>query len=149
MTANNPVGDLIALAERLSSLLEKETTFLAGARVREIEAMQTDKVQIASGFEAQVALLNGNRKPLDDAEPGLRSKLMGVMSRARKAIAENARVLRAARDANQKLLNAIYRALSERERKLGVYTATGGVSTSVYTRHPAAKAVPLSIDQRL
>lgn len=149
MTANNPVGDLIALAERLSVLLEKESALLADARTREIAALQTDKIHIASGFEAQLARLNGDRKPLEDAEPGLRARLMRVMSRARKAIAENARALRAARDANQKLLNAIFRALSERERKLDVYTATGGASTSVYSRHPAAKAVPLTIDQRL
>jgi len=149
MTADNPVGDLIALAERLSGLLEKESALLTEARAREVAALQTDKIHIASGFEAQVARFNSDRKPLDDAEPGLKSKLMRVMSRARKAIAENARALRAARDANQKLLNAIFRALSEREGKLGVYTATGGVSTSVYSRHAAVKAVPLSIDQRL
>jgi flagellar biosynthesis/type III secretory pathway chaperone len=149
MTANNPVGDLIALAERLTGLLEKESALLADARTREIAALQTDKIHIASGFEAQVARLNGDRKPLDDAEPGMRAKLVRAMSRARNAVAENARALRAARDANQKLLNAIFRALSERERKLDVYTATGGVSTSVYGKHPVVKAVPLTIDQRL
>jgi flagellar biosynthesis/type III secretory pathway chaperone len=145
----NPVSDIIALAERLSNLLTEESTLLKTAQASEIAALQPDKAKLASAFEAQLAHLDRNRGPLDEAAPGLKAKLSRVMAAVREAIVENARLLRAARDANQKLINAIVNAVTERQNKLGVYTEAGSMTGSLYRARPASKGVSLSVDQRL
>jgi len=83
------------------------------------------------------------------AEPGLRAKLARVMAKMRDVIAENAVRLRAAREANQRIINAIIKAVAEQQRSFDVYTPSGGRTTSLYGHHPIAKSVSLSIDQRL
>lgn len=149
MTMNNPVSDLIALAERLSSLLAQETELLAAARTTEIGALQGEKAKLARAFETQVAKLGRGSGALTQLEPSLKAALRRVMAKARDAIAENARRLRAARDANQKLINAIVKAVTDHNRKLDVYTASGSLSASVYGGRPVRKAVSLSINQQL
>lgn len=149
MSPSNPVGDLVALTERLSNLLAEENTLLAASRTRDVAGLQADKAKLATAFESQIARIGRQRGLLDEIEPNLKRKLSRVMARAKAMIAENARALRAARDTNQKLLNAIVNAVTERNGKLDVYTATGGRSASLYGARPIAQAVSLSIDQRL
>ena len=148
MTAINPEGDLIALAERLSGLLTEESALLAAARTREIAALQADKTKVARAFEAQVAAFARTAR-LAEMEPGLRERLKRAMGKVRETLAQNARALRAARDANQKLIDAIVKAVAERNNKLNVYAETGGIRGSLYGARPVPKAVSLSVDQRL
>ncbi len=71
------------------------------------------------------------------------------MGRVRAAIAENARRLRAARDANQKLINLIFKAVEDHNRKLDVYTEAGSLGTSIYGARRMGKTVSLSVNQQL
>ena len=147
MATNDSVRDLIGLCSGLIALLDKETQHLKAMKPREIEGLLDQKSALALGYQQQVKHLAEDPVCLQAVEPVLRQELQEAMHKVQTEVARNARALEAARLANEKMLQAIVSAVSEKKGAVATYGSNGEASSA--DRDGAGAPVTLSVDQRL
>jgi len=137
---------LIDIASRLIVLLERETSYLREMKVHEIGALQPEKTRLIAAYEERSRGLNAHGEDLPHLEAAVRDELRETIDRFNTAAKNNAVALRAAHEANERLMHAIVDALNIQRNRAEGYGADGartGVQPSINDR------VALTFDERL
>ena len=146
MTRAERMTDLLAITSRLIACMEKEIGLLQSMRPQEMQALQLDKSSLAYAYEAHILALRG--APAENAIVGktLRDELSEATERIQTELEENARALRAVKEVNDRVLQAIATAVEDARGKPTGYTASG--ATPAVRRRAGGAALALSLDQR-
>jgi flagellar biosynthesis/type III secretory pathway chaperone len=137
---------LIDIASRLIVVLERETALLREMKAGEIGALQPEKTRLIAAYEERSRGLNAHGQSLGVLEAAVRQELRETISRFDDAAKDNALALRAAHQANERLMQAIVDALNQQRNRAEGYGADGahtGVEPSLNDR------VALTFDERL
>lgn len=137
---------LIEIASRLIVLLERETALLRAMKAGEIGALQPEKSRLIAAYEERTRGLSAHGEELGFLEAAVREELHDTIARFNEAAKDNALALRAAHQANERLMQAIVDALSQQRNRAEGYGADGartGVEASLNDR------VALTYDERL
>jgi hypothetical protein len=144
-SATATAGGLIEIAGRLVELMDRESALLGAMKIRQATDLHTEKLRLAHAFEDRARQLRGNSALVATLGAELKSELQAAVRRFEEAAKANAVAVRAARDANHHLLQAIVDAFSAKETVNLGYGATGARA------RPAAckpKALSLTLDGR-
>jgi flagellar biosynthesis/type III secretory pathway chaperone len=137
---------LIDIASRLITLLGQETQLLRQMKIKEIAALQDEKLALTRAYEARTRDLNQNSGDLDAVDQAIREELRATVNRFEDAAKANAIAVHAAQEANQRLMQAIVDIVSERRGRTESYAADG---TSTVKDARPREGLALSLDERL
>ena len=147
MDATGRINDLIEITERLENLLTKENKALRDKNAREATQYLEEKSNLSRIYESRIKALMDNPSYLSEADPERRSKLRELGEKINTMIAENAKLLKIAIDANKKLVNMVADAVKAQQPGPGIYSAKGTAEKSDV--HSAPRNLALSLDQSL
>lgn len=147
MSEQNPVSDLIAVTDRFIPLLEREVELLHATDSGELRALQKDKAVLAAAYESQIRTLGKSPQLLDSMSADLRHSFKSATATFRVALVKNERALKAAKEVNHRVLQAIALEVQNQRRQSTTYAADGRI-------RPASKAksrepISVAVDQRL
>ena len=146
MTTNDLITNLVAVTARLIDLMGREIDLLRAMKPREIDELQDEKSTLARRYADAVQQLSSEPERLASVAPGVRDELKRATERFEVAVAENARALRSASEANARLIKAIVEAAEGQIPRAEGYTPTGGTAARLVG--PRGRAVALSINQQ-
>jgi flagellar biosynthesis/type III secretory pathway chaperone len=118
------VESVIALTARLAQVLAEEADLLADMRVRDIESLQKEKLQLLDALEAQKRFLDRNPGVLSDLTDEESLELAQIVEIFQTVMRENHRRLLIAREVNRTVLEAISEAVQD-AGKSGFYDHKG------------------------
>ena len=124
LQASMNIDALMAATMRLADLLMKETECLTAMRVREIEGMQKEKLDLTKQLEQYQARIAADPSFLANADPKKREELLFLTDDLAFAVEENFRHTAVARSVNQRVMHAIRDALTE-SKSIGTYDRQG------------------------
>lgn len=107
------IQDVITLTARLAQLLAQEVDLLKEMKIKDIEALQNEKIFITNALEAQRKLLSKHPHMLDTIPSQDRHDLEAVADVFNDILAENQRKLLLAREVNNKIVSAIKEVVRE------------------------------------
>jgi hypothetical protein len=113
--AFDPAG-LIDLSDRLTDLQGRETALLQAMRVREIAALQPEKVRLTRLYQKAIT---APPRPLPES---VKAELLATGQRLAAATVENERALRVSHTASERLIGAIVTAIKEQQPSITGYT---------------------------
>lgn len=124
ITSRVDVDSVISLTARLAQVLAEEADLLAEMRVREIEGLQKEKLQLLDALEAQKRFIDRNPEVLAyvSDEDGL--ELAQIIEIFQTVMKENHRRLLIAREVNRKVVEAITEVMAD-AAKNGMYDKKG------------------------
>jgi flagellar biosynthesis/type III secretory pathway chaperone len=137
---------LIDIASRLITLLGQETQLLRQMKIKDIAALQVEKLALTRAYEARTRDLNEHSGDLDAVDQAIRDELRATVNRFEDAAKANAIAVHAAQEANQRLMQAIVDIVSERRGRTEGYAADG---TSTIKDARPREGLALSLDERL
>lgn len=146
MNTGDIATTLIAVTSRLIDLMGREIELLRAMRPREIETLQADKAGLTRAYVEYVAQLQSEPSRLGAVEPIVRDELRRVTERFEESVTENARALRAASEANNRLIKAIIEAAEQAQPRHAGYTNTGTTADRLPGK---ARGLSLTINQQL
>ncbi len=126
---NQTVRDLIAICTSLIDLLGRESGLLEAMRPAEIKALQDQKSTLALTYEQQVKQLATDPTCLRAVEPVLRDELKTAFNQLETARRANEQALRAAQEANERVIRAIVAAVGDRQTQVATYGPNGAQAT--------------------
>jgi hypothetical protein len=144
-SATAAAGGLVEIAARLVELMGRETALLGAMKIRDANALQDEKTRLARAFEDRARALKGNSALVATLTAELKGELQDAIKRFDEAAKANAIAIRAARDANQHLLQAIVDAVSAKQTAGQSYGATGARMEASACK---PKALSLTLDGR-
>ncbi len=118
------VDSVIALTARLAQVLAEEADLLAEMRVREIEGLQKEKLQLLEALEAQKRFLDRNPELMASISDEECLELAQIIEIFQTVMKENHRRLLIAREVNRKVVEAITEVVAE-ANKNGMYDHKG------------------------
>ncbi len=149
VTATGPVNDLIVLSERLAELMSEENELLRAMRPEEIAKLQESKENLSRAYEERIRRVAAEPDHVRRLDAETKETLRRSTERLNEAVTRNRIALKAAKEANERLIRAIVNAVQEQQQNLDVYTAAG--TTGAQTAPPVRRRAPVSIsvNQRL
>lgn len=146
-TSNIAVRDLISICTSLIGLLEQETTLLQEMQAGQINSLQDQKTTLALTYQQQIRELAGDPQCFRAVEPVLRDELRSALEAVNTASVDNERAIRAARTANEKVIQAVVDAVAVNDSESATYGRDGSLNLTdgAAGRPPAA----VSINQQL
>jgi flagellar biosynthesis/type III secretory pathway chaperone len=136
--------DLFQIADTLLTVIHQETQALKARRVSAVAELGEVKGQLAAAFSQGLWRLKQNLTAVGQTDAGLRQRLAAMTEALRKAAGENALMLLAARDANQRLLDVVVQTAAKR-RQIDNY---GRFGKPAKAPHQAARPVSMFQDQQ-
>ncbi len=118
------VESVIALTARLAQVLAEEADLLAEMRVREIEGLQKEKLQLLEALEAQKRFLDRNPEIMAEVSDEDCLELAQIIEIFQTVMKENHRRLLIAREVNRKVVEAIADVMAD-ANKNGMYDKKG------------------------
>jgi hypothetical protein len=140
------IDGLIDIGSRLINLLGRETALLREMKIGEIADLQDEKLALTRAYEARMRALNKQDNGLTEVDQAIRDELRATVHRFEDAAKANAIAVRAAQEANQRLMQAIVDAVNERRSRADGYSANGH---STGTDPRPRDGVALTLDERL
>ncbi|HEX7005740.1 MAG TPA: hypothetical protein VF274_01250 [Alphaproteobacteria bacterium] len=144
-SATAAAGALVEIAARLVAIMDRETALLGTMKIRDANALQDEKTRLARAFEERARALKGNAGLVATLTAEIKSELRDAIKRFDEAAKANAIAIKAARDANEHLLQAIVDAVSAKRTAAQGYGATGARSAP---RSCKPEALSLTLDDR-
>lgn len=141
---DGPVGELVAMIDSLSAVLQEESEILAGGDPRALYEVQKRKMQLAAAYETRVKDLSADPAPLQELDSEAQEALRARMTAFDEAMRQNARRVNAARAVTEDLLRTTVEIVKKHRREQGGYAADGA--------HPEENeriSAPLSVDKSL
>jgi transketolase len=138
------VGELLQTMSRLIAVLEREIEMLRTMEPQEMQALQEEKIVLAAAYESRLQSLRDDPPGPAELDDTLRAELQQTTARFQGTLAENERMLRAARQASERLLQAIAQSLQRQDAERSGYSAAGRPRAGVGT-----PGQPMTLDQRL
>lgn len=130
MTGPANVEALIRVASRLVSVLEREVGYLREMKSADVATLQPEKMQLVVAYEEQVRALAAAPDTLKKIAPAIQDEFAEIAERFDSAMTENRRALSAARDAQDRFMNAIVKAAEEKRASFHAYSPTGTLSVN-------------------
>lgn len=124
MLSRVDVDSVIALTARLAQVLAEEADLLAEMRVREIEGLQKEKLQLLDALEAQKRFIDRNPEVMADVSDEEALELAQIIEIFQTVMKENHRRLLIAREVNKKVVEAIADVMAD-AAKNGMYDKKG------------------------
>lgn len=124
MLSRVDVDSVIALTARLAQVLAEEADLLAEMRVREIEGLQKEKLQLLDALEAQKRFIDRNPEVMAQVSDEDALELAQIIEIFQTVMKENHRRLLIAREVNKKVVEAIADVMAD-AAKNGMYDRKG------------------------
>ena len=124
LQASMNIDTLMNATMRLADLLIQETDCLTAMRIREIEGLQKEKLDLTKLLEQYQARIASDPTFLSSADPKKREELLFLTDDLAFAVEENFRHTAVARSVNQRVMHAIRDALTE-SKSTGTYDRQG------------------------
>lgn len=130
--ARGMVGEVVLATSRLVGALEAEVDALRKGKVSQLEDGRIEKARLIRNYEAKLQALKSQPMLRASVEPALRDELESATGRLQKAIDRNVAQLRAAAEANRRLVDALAKAATEAAAfpsygpRIGAMAAAGG-----------------------
>lgn len=137
MNSTQLVNDLITITSRLIALMTAEVEKLRTHKIKEVEAMQSEKAALARAYETLIRELKKHPLILQDVAPALRDELVDKARDFQRLLLKNEAALRAAKDVNQRVLKAVSDAVTESRKENATYSRSGTTA--------AGKGAPVSM----
>ncbi len=134
---------MLDLMMRLAELLAHETELVRAGHVRDIGALQREKLRLSLLYHSAIKQLNAAGVRIVALPAPLRAQIVAAGSRLADAVAQNERALRIGRAATRKLLDMLVESVKSKLRPSIRYTAR----RTAPVRH--APALAIAIDRRL
>ena len=134
--------DMLDLMLRLADLLAHETDLLTAGRVRDIAALQIEKLRLTTLYDRAIKKFAASGFKIDALSPPLRAQIVAASTRLADAVKENERALRIGSAATRRVLDMVVESIRTRERTAARYTAR-----RTPPRHGPVLAV--AVDRRL
>lgn len=128
MTSPANVEVLIRVASRLISVLEREVEYLREMKTADVASLQTEKMQLVTAYEEHVRALAAAPDMLKKVAPAIQDEFAEIAEHFDAAMTENRRALSAARDAQDRFMNAIVKAAQEKRASFHAYSPAGTLS---------------------
>lgn len=144
---NPAVDEIIQLAGRLVALMEQETGLLEKMQVAAIAEGQVEKERLARQFETKLRALAVDKKAVAAVAPVIRAEFAEAMDKFRAVMRANERSLRAAKDANERVVKAIVEAAQAQSAPSHAYSAAGTMGAPV--RYDRAAPAPVTLNRTL
>ena len=138
-------AELITLALHLAGVIERENEALQARRRDRLPALIKEKEDASRVYAEKVKLFSDAGTPLT-ADPGLRVGLRQAAERLDHAAVENERLLRVARQAQRRVMDAFVEAVRGLPAGPPVYGRDGGPARS---RRSAPASAAVSFDRKL
>jgi hypothetical protein len=147
MDANNRLNDLIIVTGRLVELLKRENDALQNHKTNVVHDLLDEKTALSRVYETRFKSLAENPEVLQETDPDLRAQLHTLAAQVDELMGENAKLLRAAIEANRRVVDLIAEAVQNQQPNAGTYGVNAvksedGASSS-------SRRVSLSLDQTL
>ncbi len=140
------VEELIGVAGRLVATLERETALLAQMKTADVKPLQKEKAALARAYEERVRALKSKPELVRAAGKAIAEEFRACATKLAQASEANAVALRAAKAANERLLQCIVEAASEHDAAHHGYTSRGVATRDGYT---APERVSLTLNEQL
>jgi hypothetical protein len=125
MEMNQKVETLMTVIERLSVLLEDETSHIGSRNFKAIGDKIEEKDKLCRAFELLVRGLSKDKDNLHETEGDTREALLEVGKKLDELVSTNATALKTAIQANERLMKAVRSAAIECTPKAGSYSKKG------------------------
>ncbi|HYM02771.1 MAG TPA: hypothetical protein VET85_07470 [Stellaceae bacterium] len=142
MPSGSQATDMLDLMLRLADLLAHETELLTAGRVRDIAALQIEKLRLTTLYDRAIKKFSTSGFKINALSPPLRAQIVAASTRLADAVKENESALRIGSAATRRVLDMVVESIRTRERTAARYTAR---RTS--PRHGPVLAV--AVDRRL
>ena len=139
--------DLMKVLTRLIEVLQQEIATLHDMDPSGIQQLQQDKIVLTAAYESLLGQLRGEPEALRNLPQELREQVMQVTRDFQDTLTENARALYAVKEANDRLFNAVAKAVEEQRGHGSAYSSRGSLASGATIGHRGATSVAL--DQRL
>lgn len=133
---------MLDLMMRLADLLANETELVRKGHVRDIAALQREKLRLSLLYQGAIKELQASGTRITALPPPLRAQVVAAAARLADVVAQNERTLRIGRAATRKLLDMVVASVKSRLRPPIRYNAR-------LTPGRYAPALAVAIDQRL
>lgn len=143
--ATGLVGEMVLATGKLVATLEAEVDALKRGDIASLDHTRTDKARLFRNYEARLQAMKSQPALRASVEPAVKEELEEATRKLQRAIDSNVAQLRAAAEANRRLVEAIARAAVDAAR-VPSYGPPGGMPAAV-----AARAVhaPVTVSQHL
>ncbi|HXY99724.1 MAG TPA: hypothetical protein VEI03_06960 [Stellaceae bacterium] len=135
--------EMLDLMMRLADLLAHETDLVRAGQVRDIGALQREKLRLSQLYQGAIKRLGAGGVKLIALPAPLRAQMVAAASRLADAAAQNERALRVGRAATRKLLDMLVDSVKSKLGPSIRYTAR----RTAPVRH--APALAIAFDRRL
>ncbi|HLO77737.1 MAG TPA: flagellar protein FlgN [Magnetospirillum sp.] len=120
-----PYDDIVWACTHLCELLEYENEALAAHDAATVRELTENKAALARIYEQAVAPMADEPHLVDTLEPEQKEELMGLGSRLKDLVEENARRIKAEMDAYQMLMDAVVGAVKTSKTTAVTYGRAG------------------------
>ena len=138
------VEELIAVTARLTELLKEESAHLKGMRIRAVVPLQEEKNRLISWLETQKKIIALNPQMKDEIAADMHIKMTAVGEEFARVVEENYHQASIARAVNQRLVQAVADAVSEKTH-VGTYNAYGAARG---TAALSGQGLPFNVNQK-
>jgi flagellar biosynthesis/type III secretory pathway chaperone len=146
MDNNGRLRDMLAVVGRLITLMDQESALLRAMRTDQIGQFQEEKSRLAGLYVGMVKDLKRSPELLVAVDAAVRAELASALKRFDQATAENARMIAAARSANERVLRAVISAAQARRAPAG-YAADGAAAKP--PKPQRSTAISIAVDRRI
>jgi len=139
-------ADMLRITSRLIAVLEREIEMLRAMKPSELQNLQQEKIVLTAAYEVHAKALQANPAALDGLDPHLRDELRGAVALFRQTLSDNEAALHAAKEATNRVLQAIAEEIQQKTQGAPSYTARNGTqSTSRVRNEPVSIALNQSV----
>src|SRR4051812_28541804 len=144
-----PFDELVAVASRLTALLQRENDCLHKFDVRGIAALHEEKQALTRAYCLKVHELKKEPQALAAVTEAVREEIKKVMARFDEVVKLNERALRATREANDRVLAAIVDAANVQQPAATGYSRTRAAAKPYGSSGRVPVPPPVSLNQTL
>jgi len=147
MKPTNKISDLIVITGRLADILERENAALASRDHQGMNRLLDEKVTIGRIYESRLLAIEENPSLLDDVDEELKERLKSLGEKINSMIEKNGMLLKAAIEANRRVVDLIAEAVRDATPNAGTYSSKG--STEIPNQSHKPQNVSITLDQTL
>ncbi len=147
MDANNRLNDLITVTGRLVELLGRENEALRTHQTTVVHDLLDEKTALSRVYETRFKSLAEHPELLAQTDQDLRDQLVELAGEVEGLMAENAKLLRAAIEANRRVVELIADAVRGQQPSAGTYGSNAVTASD--GSNAGGRRVALSLDQTL
>ena len=144
--AQRAAQDLFAIADPLIDLLDHETGLLHQMAPHATRDLHEEKQRMIRAYEDRARTLKAHESVLAGLDDDVRARLRATATRFEAAIKANVFAIKAAQEANERVMHAIVEAVKDRRNRSDSYGANAQRAADPCA---AKDGVALAFDQRL